>query len=68
MIMSKGKKLDFEEALKHLETLVKDLEREDITLEDSVKTYKSGLELVKACNNAIDEIQKELEIISESQV
>ncbi len=39
----------FEENLKKLEEIVRSLENKDISLEDAVKNYTTGLELSKAC-------------------
>ncbi len=56
--------MSFEKSIEVLETIVKDLEDDSITLEASINKYKKGMALVKTCNDAIDKIEKELEIIS----
>lgn len=61
--MSQSKK--FETAMEELEKIVEELGIEDISLESSVTKYKEGMELVKFCNNAIDKIEKELEVLNE---
>ncbi len=48
-----SEKLNFEETIKRLETVVKELESKDITLENSIKKYKEGLELSKALYDMI---------------
>lgn len=45
--------MDFEESLKKLEELVKDLENKDIKLEDAIKKYKEALELSKVCYDTL---------------
>ncbi|WP_162146916.1 exodeoxyribonuclease VII small subunit [Acholeplasma granularum] len=42
-----SEKLSFEETIKKLETVVKELESKDISLEQSISKYKEGLELSK---------------------
>lgn len=41
--------MNFEESLERLESLVKDLEKSDINLEDAIKKYNEALELSKSC-------------------
>ncbi len=57
----------FEASLEALENIVSGLESEEVTLEDSIKKYKEGIQLVTRCNDAIDRIEKELEVIKEEK-
>ena len=47
--MGKDKQTDFESSLKALESIVERLEDENINLEDSVKSFEEGINLVKDC-------------------
>lgn len=47
------KKIDFESSLKELESIVEKLEDENINLEDSVKSFEEGVNLVKQCQKQI---------------
>ena len=47
------KKIDFESSLKELESIVEKLEDEDINLEDSVKSFEKGINLVKQCQEQL---------------
>ena len=47
-----------EECMVELEAVLKDLERQDISLEDSVKAYTKGLELSKKCNEILSSNEK----------
>ena len=52
--MTKGnKKIDFESSLKKLESIVEKLEDENINLEDSVKSFEKGINLVKECQKQL---------------
>tara|TARA_Y100000817_G_C16430339_1_gene356032 strand:- start:50 stop:274 length:225 start_codon:yes stop_codon:yes gene_type:complete len=52
--MTKGnKKIDFESSLKELESIVEKLEDENINLEDSVKSFEEGINLVKECQKQL---------------
>lgn len=54
----KMEKKTFEELLKSLEQVVKDLENKDIALDEAVKKYQLGLELSKACYQMLEEAEK----------
>jgi len=47
------KTVSFEEALKSLEALVKDLESGTLSLEDSVTKYNEGIRLAKYCHDLL---------------
>ncbi|MBN2300759.1 MAG: exodeoxyribonuclease VII small subunit [Acholeplasmataceae bacterium] len=51
-------KKTFEELLKSLEQVVKDLESKDIPLDEAVKKYQLGLELSKSCYQMLEEAEK----------
>ena len=44
----------FEESLKKLETIVDQLEKGDLSLEDSIKLFEEGVGLSAACKKEID--------------
>lgn len=48
----------FEQLLKDLESVVKDLEHKDIPLDEAVKKYQLGLELSKACYQMLEDAEK----------
>ncbi len=54
----KMEKKTFEELLKSLEQVVKDLENKEIALDEAVKKYQLGLELSKACYQMLEEAEK----------
>ena len=49
-----NKKIDFESSLKELESIVTKLEDENINLEDSVKSFEAGINLVKECQKQLE--------------
>ncbi|NCX24429.1 MAG: exodeoxyribonuclease VII small subunit [Proteobacteria bacterium] len=51
------KKIDFESSLKKLESIVAKLEDENINLEDSVKSFEAGINLVKECQKQLEEAE-----------
>ncbi len=48
----------FEQLLKDLESVVKDLDNKDIPLDEAVKKYQQGLALSKACYSMLEEAEK----------
>ena len=63
--MAKAKTL--EESMMELEAVMNELEREDITLEESFSLYNTGMKLLKNCNDAIDKVEKKLIILNEEE-
>lgn len=63
--MAKAKTL--EENFQELDGILGQLERRDISLEESFRLYKDGMKLVKKCNESIDRIEKEIMILSEEE-
>ena len=62
-----NQKEDFllEEACEKLEQTVQALEQEDVSLEESFRIYRQGMELLKQCNLAIDRVEKKVQVLSE---
>lgn len=64
-VMAKKPNLDFEHALKELEALVTRMEQGDISLEDSLQHFERGIELTRACQNALKEAEQKVQILLE---
>ena len=56
-------KLTFEQALDQLEKIVNDLERGDVELEESIKTYERGEALKKHCAKLLSAAEDKVEKI-----
>ena len=52
----------FEECLQRLEAIVKELERGDLPLEQSLKLFEEGIALSGACRKELDEAEGKIEI------
>jgi len=57
--------VDFESALKELESLVEKMEHEDIRLEDSLKHFERGIELTRHCQQALQEAEQKVKVLLE---
>ena len=53
----------FEESLKQLETIVAQLERGDLPLEDSIKLFEEGTRLSAECKKQLEEAEGKVEIL-----
>ncbi len=54
----------FEEALAELEALVDQLERGDLSLEDSLKSFERGVALTALCQRALAAAEQRVEILT----
>jgi exodeoxyribonuclease VII small subunit len=54
---------NFEQSLKQLETIVAQMERGDVTLEDSVKLFEEGTKLAEQCKQQLAEAEGKVEIL-----
>ena len=55
-----------EELFDKLDGVVRILENRDTTLEDSFFAYEQGIRYLKACNDKIDRVEKQMLVINES--
>ena len=53
----------FEQNMARLEQIVRAMERGDVALEESLKLFQEGTELVRSCNKLLDEAQLQVKII-----
>lgn len=58
--------LTFETAMAQLEGIVRQLEQEELSLEDSIKAYKKGIELSQYCQQALEEARLSITEVSQS--
>lgn len=54
----------FEEALAELEALVESLEKGELSLEDSLKSFERGVSLTRTCQQALKEAEQKVQILS----
>ena len=55
--------LSVEEAFAQLELLIKRMETDGISLEESFACYEKGIRLVRYCNDRIDRVEKKVRIL-----
>ncbi len=57
----------FESALEQLQEIVDQLERGELTLEESVSAFERGTRLLKACSGALSDAEKRVKSLIESE-
>jgi exodeoxyribonuclease VII small subunit len=64
--MAKAKEeFSLEEMLQKIEETIQDMERPDMSLEETFRAYESGLKMIKEANNKIDLVEKEMIILQQ---
>lgn len=64
--MKKAKK-GFEESLKELEEIVRELERGELSLDESIETFQRGMILSKDLSKMLDDMEKRVTILIEDE-
>jgi len=60
-------KLNFEQAIKGLTSIVERIEQGEIPLQDSLAEYEKGMALIKHCRGILQKAEKRIEKISKEQ-
>lgn len=64
---ARKKAVDFEKALSELEALVSTMEKGDMSLEDSLKAFETGIKLTRDCQAKLSEAEQKVEMLIEQQ-
>ena len=65
--MSENKK-SVEESFNEIESIIAEMQKEDVTLDRSFELYNQGLTLIKECNEKLDSMEKQIKIIEEANI
>ena len=65
--MSENKK-SVEESFNDIESIIAEMQKEDVTLDRSFELYNQGLTLIKECNEKLDSMEKQIKIIEEGNI
>ena len=55
--------IKFEEAIRKLEEIAKELESGNLSLDDSVDKFEEGMKLSKACTKMLNQAEKRINIL-----
>ena len=58
---------DFEKSLEQLETLVDDMERGELSLEQSLAAYERGVGLYRRCQQALEQAELRVKLLSDPE-
>lgn len=56
-----------EQSFEKLEEIIRQLEDENISLEDSFKKYNEGIKLIKSCNQQLDKVEKQIIVLNDKE-
>lgn len=60
------KNMNFEEAIKKLESEVKRLESGNMSLDESIDAFEEAIKLVKLCNEKLENAERRVRILTEN--
>lgn len=49
--------------MENLETIVTELEKEDLNLDDSISKFEQGIKIAKECNKMLEDAEKKITIL-----
>lgn len=59
--------IQFEQSISELEHIVKQLEKGDLTLENSLKEFEKGIHLARQCQQALNTAEQKIEFLTNTQ-
>lgn len=63
--MTQKKSFSIEKGLEDLEKIVQQMENQQLTLEESLKSFEDGVKIVKKCQEALGKAERQIQILSE---
>lgn len=60
-------KLNYEEAIQELESILEELDKGECSLEESLEKYKIGIKLYQHCNKILSKAEGEIKIVLEDE-
>ncbi len=64
MSKKKDKTPTFEDAMKELEGLVDSMEKDTLTLEESLQKFEQGVKLTRICQQALNRAEQEVKVLT----
>ena len=60
---TKKEECNFEELIEKLEEITNKLEKEQLSLDESVKLFEEGIELSKKCDSKLEDAEKRINVL-----
>ena len=57
----------FEERMSNLETINRDLEKDDLSLDEAVQKFEDGMKISRECREILDNAEKKITILLEGE-
>ena len=57
-------KKNIEQNFNEVEKIIEAMQKEDVTLDESFKKYKEGMELLNKCNTMLDKVEKQIMVVN----
>ena len=57
----------FEERMSNLETIKKELEKDDLSLDEAVQKFEDGMKISRECREILDNAEKKITILLEEE-
>lgn len=61
-----SKAIQFEQSVNELELIVKQLEKGELSLEESLKQFENGIKLARQCQEALNQAEQKIEILTKN--
>nr|MBP3681280.1 exodeoxyribonuclease VII small subunit [Clostridia bacterium] len=61
--MKKEENINFEDAMKKLEEIANELEKNDLDLDSSVLKFEEGMKLSKQCSEMLEQAEKKISVL-----
>lgn len=65
--MENENNMNFEEAMKKLEEIATELEKNDLDLDTSVSKFEEGMKLSKLCSKMLEDAEKRISILIKTE-
>ena len=62
-VKSSDKQPGFEKSLERLETIVREMESGELSLEKMMKHFEEGMRLVGTCSSKLNEVERKIELL-----
>ena len=63
----KEKNINFEDKIQELEKITKELESDEVTLDDSIEKFENGMKISKECKEMLDNVEKRITILIDGE-
>lgn len=63
----KEKNINFEDKIQELEKITKELESDELTLDDSIEKFENGMKISKECKEMLDNVEKRITVLIDGE-